>query len=153
MISTVNYSQASHYCITIIRLLVILTAYTRLFMISRHHARRIDAINNQIAFGRNQPAVPRPSNKSLYIRLVIGLTSFSLNLLQLFSTILDLSRDKNATIPFLFTFVLPLLTKSWLNVFIYYIRNTEFRQAAHSLLISQYQFFKRHIPFKIHPAN
>ena len=138
-----NYAQASHYGITIICLLVILTAYTRLFMISRHHARRIDAINNQIAFGRNQPAVPRPSNKSLHTLLIIGLTALFLNILPLLNSLLS----SNTTITNLFMFVLPILTKSWLNVLIYYIlRNTEFRQAARSLLISQYQFFKRHIP-------
>ena len=136
----VKYTQASMINgITITCLLVILTAYTRLFMISRHHAQRIDVINNQIAFGRNQPAVPRPSNKSLHTLLIIGLTTFFLNILPVLSFILIQKH-------YLFMLVLPVLTKSWLNVLLYYIRNTEFRQAARSLLISQYQFFKRHIP-------
>lgn len=144
---SVGFLQATYSCVTLSSMLVVLLAYLRLFMISRHHARRINALNEQI----NHVDVAdrrRPSAKSLHTVLIVVLTALILNLLPfVYANIsvfsghsIFLVKDVNRTF-FLFGF--PLLTNSWINVVIYYVRNREFREAAHTLVTSYYRLFKR----------
>ena len=129
-------------------LFIIITTYIRLFLISRHHARQIEALN--IALGGNQPPQPPPrtNNKSLHTTLFIVLTSFFLNVVPLVC-FLTVDRDTNSHVDifYLFFFLLPLLTKSWVNGVCYYLSNTDFRQTANRLLKTHYQLCKNHIPF------
>ncbi|XP_071800967.1 beta-4C adrenergic receptor-like [Asterias amurensis] len=129
-------------------LLVVFMTYIRLFLISRHHARQIEALN--IALGGNQPPQPPPrtNNKSLQTTLFIVLTSFFLNVVPIVCYItLDTDTNSHVEIFYLFFLLLPLLTQSWVNGICYYLSNTDFRQTANRLLKTHYQLCKNHIPF------
>ncbi|XP_038053984.1 melanocyte-stimulating hormone receptor-like [Patiria miniata] len=121
-------------------LLVTIIAYARLFMISRHQARAIQ-VENQIAQPGNPAA--RPDNKALKTVLIIVLTASVANLLPLCAFLL--LHDQHPIV-LLFTYVLPVLTNSWLNVLIYYLRNQDCRRVTHDLLISNYRSCKRCLP-------
>ena len=141
--------QAVYTCTTVVSLLIILVAYTKMMLISRQHARRIHA-DNQLG---NQPLGNHPvapqNNKSLHTLLFIILTAFVLNLLPLlYVTALEFYSERNSNLLSLFMFQLPPLTVSWLNAIVYYLRNTGFRKVAFRLLIGQYQYCRRHIPFR-----
>ncbi|XP_038069161.1 beta-4C adrenergic receptor-like [Patiria miniata] len=139
--SSEPYVQIVYSTIAVGTLLVILAAYARLFMISRHLARAIQ-VENQIAQPGN-PAV-RPDNKALKTVLIIVLTASAANLLPVCAILLLKGPHP---IALLFTYVLPVLTNSWLNVVIYYLRNQDFRRMTHDLLISNYRSCKRCMPF------
>ena len=137
--------HAEIFCtiLTAINLLIVITTYIRLFLISRHHARQIEALN--IALGGNQPPQPPPrtNNKSLHTTLFIVLTSFFLNVVPLVC-FLTLDRDTNSHVDifYLFFFLLPLLTKSWVNGVCYYLSNNYFCQTANRLLKKHYKLWK-----------
>ncbi|XP_071800968.1 beta-4C adrenergic receptor-like [Asterias amurensis] len=133
-------------------LFIIITTYIRLFLISRHHARRIDVLN--IALDGNQPPQPPPrtNNKSLHTTLFIVLTSFFLNVVPIVC-FLTVDRDTNSHVEifYLFFLLLPLLTKSWVNGVCYYLSNTDFRQTSNRLLKTHYKLCKSRILFNRNP--
>ena len=143
----IQYMMVISLCITTSSLLVVLITYTRLFIISRHHARQINALNNQLALARNQPEPPRPNHKAVHTMLLIVLVACFASLPAVILTFCFsvFQQDSNITVFFLSVF--PSLTNSWSNEMIYYLRNAGFRQTARTLVTSWYQYFKRHIPF------
>ncbi|XP_038051165.1 beta-3 adrenergic receptor-like [Patiria miniata] len=137
------YFSVVYSTITIFCLLTVLIAYARLFSITRRHARRIHA-DNPSAHGGHAPV--RPNKKTLHTMLIIVISALALSLIPAISLILDVN-NKHHLLRF-FLLGLPILIHSWLNVFIYYLRNTEFHQASKTLLLSYYRSFKRIIRCK-----
>ncbi len=140
------FSRVISNCITTSSLFVVFITYTRLFLISRHHARQINAVNNQLALAGNQLEAPRPDHKAVHTMLLIVLTACFASLPAMILTLDDPLIYTDSKIKYFFLLVLPPLTNSWLNILIYYLRNAGFRQTAHTLLTSWYQYFKRHTP-------
>ncbi|XP_038073106.1 beta-3 adrenergic receptor-like [Patiria miniata] len=139
---TLPFIQVTFSCIVSFALLTILITYIRLFLISRHHERRIHA-NNPAALEGNP--LPRPGTKTLHTLLIIVLSAFIFNLLPLLWIVLgDVNMDPLVNF---FMFDLPVLTNSWLNVVIYFFRNKDVRQATRNLLRTYFTLLQQHFPF------
>ncbi|XP_038053987.1 beta-1 adrenergic receptor-like [Patiria miniata] len=63
-----------------------------------------------------------------------------------YPSLVTVKRARISVCLLLFTYVLPVLTNSWLNVLIYYLRNQDCRRVTHDLLISNYRSCKRCLP-------
>ncbi|XP_038071742.1 beta-3 adrenergic receptor-like [Patiria miniata] len=139
---TLPFIQVTFSCVVSFALLTVLITYIRLFLISRHHERRIHA-NNPAALEGNP--LPRPNNKMLHTLLIIVLSALIFNLLPLLWIVLgDVDMDPLVTF---FILDLPILTNSWLNVVIYFFRNKDIRQATRNLLLTYLTFLQKHSPF------
>ncbi|XP_038055018.1 beta-4C adrenergic receptor-like [Patiria miniata] len=133
-----TYMQVTYTIILLSCLLTLAVVYTRLYLISRQHACRIH-VDNQPAGQGNRLA--RPATKTLHTMLLIALSALFFNLLPIiFFTMIIYNNSAMLT---LFLFVLPVLTNSWVNVVIYYLRNGEIRRATFNLLVSCYKCCKR----------
>ena len=106
--------------IAIVELICIFALYMHMLVIARHQARRIDQ--------ENQPNAPqRISTKSLttvfiiFTALIIGWGPVGTRVIAVNLFGFDLSLQVTML------FYLPFYTNNWLNVAIYYWRNSEFR--------------------------
>ena len=128
---------------TLCCLLALLVAYTRLFVITRQHARRIRA-DNEIAQDGHIP--DRRGKKALHTLLLMVLATCIGTIIPA-TCVSQYMPSKNRHYAF-FLIIMPNLTNSWLNTVIYYLRNKEFRQATKTLLKSYYASFQRVIQCK-----
>ena len=123
-------------------LLIVLVAYTKLLMISHEQAKRIaDANQNVQMAGRD-----RPNTKAPKTVLLVVLSSVVFMLLPILFLSLRLYKKQSALLPLLM-YIMPVLTNSWFNVAVYYLRNKEFHEVAKGLVVSYYQSLRQLIPF------
>ncbi|XP_022095250.1 melanocortin receptor 5-like [Acanthaster planci] len=138
-----TYFAILYIAVILLCLLTLLIAYTRLFMITRRHAQRIHT-DNEIAQNGQVPGTL--TKKTLHTLLLMVLAAFLFSIIPALCVSLNLD-NMNSYYTF-FLLALPILTNSWLNAVIYYLRNKEFRQATKALLRSYGTSFQKVIRCK-----
>ena len=112
--------------IVIVELICIFVLYMHMLVIARHQARRIAQ--------ENQPNAPqRISTKSLTTVFII-FTALIIGWVPVGSRVIVNNFRIDLSLQVEMLFYLPYFTNNWLNVTIYYWRNSEFRQELHRVV-------------------